>query len=135
MSIRSVTPSPLVRTKALRVGVHPQGLRRRLEVDALGPEDGVEGIGEIPGTVADQMAEAGGVLAEVGQKVAGALGGEGRGRMLGDAEEVHSPAGVFDHEEDTRLRISNAVDLEEDGDQDSRGLGAQECAPTGCVRA
>jgi hypothetical protein len=55
-----------------RIAVRPGRARRDLDhVDALGAEDGVEGVGELGGPVADEEAERGGLVAQVREQVAG----------------------------------------------------------------
>jgi hypothetical protein len=57
-------------------------------VDALGAEDGVEGIGEFGVPVADEEAERGGPVAQVREQVASSLGGPGCGGVGGHPEQV-----------------------------------------------
>jgi len=71
--------------ETLGVGVHLRRLWRGLEdLDAVGGEDGVEGLGVA--AVAQQVAETGRPFAEVVEEVAGELGGPGGGQVGGDAE-------------------------------------------------
>ena len=62
--------------------VHLRALRRRLlSLDVYGGEDGVESSGEDGVSVPDQVSEAVGSLAGVGQEVPGQLRRPGRGGM------------------------------------------------------
>ncbi|OLB92457.1 MAG: hypothetical protein AUI15_20905 [Actinobacteria bacterium 13_2_20CM_2_66_6] len=59
----------------VRVGVRPRGTRWDLSDGDRGiGQDGVEGVGGPPGTVADQESEPLGLVAEVHQQVSGLLG-------------------------------------------------------------
>ena len=76
--------------ESLGVGVHLRRLRRGLEdLDVLAGEDGVEGLGVAAVAVTQEVPEAAGAIVEVGQEVSGELGGPGRGRVSGDAEDVY----------------------------------------------
>jgi hypothetical protein len=58
-------------------------------VDPGAGEDGVEGGGELAGSVADEESEGGDTVVEVHQQVAGSLCGPGSGRAASRAEDVH----------------------------------------------
>jgi hypothetical protein len=101
-------------------------------LDTGGGEDRVERVSELPGAVADQEPEVRGVIAKIHQEVAGLLGGPRPVGMRGDPEDVHIPALDLDDEQAVQaLQRQRAVDMEEIGGEDSRGLGAQELPPCG----
>jgi hypothetical protein len=75
-------------------GVRPGCLPRAGEdPDAIGPERGAEGIGELARPVPDQELDGGRALADVHQEVTGCLGRPRAVRVRGDAGQV-SPAGA-----------------------------------------
>jgi hypothetical protein len=83
----------------LRECVRPRTAGRDLRgLDACGAEDRVERAGELPGPVADQEAEAGGILTEIHQEITGLLGGPRPIGMRGDPQDVHVPALNLDDE-------------------------------------
>jgi hypothetical protein len=109
----------------LGVGVHPRRLRRALQdLDVVGGEDGVEGLGIAGVAVAQQVAEGGGVLAEVGEEVSGELGGPVRGGVGGDAEDVNGAGADFHDVEHVQPLQGHGVDVEEVGGEQAGGLGA-----------
>src|SRR6187551_2855971 len=73
-----------VRSRASRWDLHG------VEPDA--GQGGIEGGGELAGSVADEEPEAGGAVVEVHQQVAGLLGGPGSSWMARRAEDVQVPA-------------------------------------------
>src|SRR6187551_2545033 len=81
-----------VRSRASRWDLHG--------VDPDAGQGGIEGGGELAGSVADEEPEAGGAVVEVHQQVAGLLGGPGSGRVAGRAEDVHVAVSDFEGEED-----------------------------------
>jgi hypothetical protein len=112
----------------LRKGVRPRAAGRDLHgLDAGCGEDRVEGIGELPGPVADQEPEVGGAVAEVHYEVAGLLGGPPAVGMGGDPEDVYVTALDLDHKQAVEaLQRQGAVDVEEIGGEHGRGLSVQE---------
>jgi len=93
--------------------------------DAGPGQDGIEGGGELAGTVADEEPEGGGAVVGVHEQVAGLLGGPGSGRVGGRLEDVDVAAAGFQGEEDVDpFQGYGAVDVEEVQGQDRRGLRA-----------
>jgi hypothetical protein len=70
-------------------------------------------------------------LVEVGQEVAGCLGGPGCGRVRGDAEDVDASGGDLHDEQDVESAQADGVEVEEVGGQQPCRLGAQEGSPLG----
>jgi hypothetical protein len=90
----------------------------------------VEGVGELPGAVADQEPEVRGVIAQVHQEIADLLGGPRSVRVSGDSEDVDVAALDFDDEQAVQAPECHcAVHMEEIGGQHRRGLGVQELPP------
>jgi hypothetical protein len=73
--------------------------------------------------------ERGGWLAQVHDQVAGLLGGPRRGRVRGDAEDMHPAAGDLHDEQDIQPAQRDGVEVEEVGGQQPRRLSSQEPAP------
>ncbi|WP_328414491.1 hypothetical protein OG470_20295 [Micromonospora sp. NBC_00389] len=63
--------------------------------------------------VADQEPERRDPFVEVHDQVAGLLGGPGRGRMRGDAEDVHPEGGDLHHEQDVQPPQRHGVHMKE----------------------
>jgi hypothetical protein len=104
--------------------------RGRDHFDPAGGEDRVERGRELGVPVPDQVGEPVSGFSQVGGELAGQLGGPGRARELGDAQQVHVPRVVLDDERYIQPgQRSCAVDVEEVHRQDRRGLCAQEGAP------
>src|ERR1017187_1170281 len=72
-------------------------------LDAFGGEHLVEAGGELGVAVSDQEPERPSVLGEISGEVAGNLGDERAGRMIGDTEDVDCAALEFDHEQRIEL--------------------------------
>ena len=100
-------------------------------VDALGAEDGVEGVGELGVPVADEEAERGGPVAQVREQVAGGLGGLGCGGVGGHPVQVHCASLDLHDGQDVEPAQSDGVEGEEVGGQQTCGLGTQEGSPVG----
>jgi hypothetical protein len=108
----------------LGVGVHPRRLRRALQdLDVVGGEDGVQGLGIAGVAVAQQVAEGGGALAEVVRRFR-AMGGPVRGGVGGDAEDVNGAGADFHDVEHVQPLQGHGVDVEEVGSEQAGGLGA-----------
>jgi hypothetical protein len=75
-------------------------------------------VGEDGVSVADQVSEPVGPLAEVGQEVSGQLGRPGRGRVLGDPEDVYASGAEFQDEGHVQPFERDCLDLEKVGGQD-----------------
>ncbi|MCA1822420.1 MAG: hypothetical protein LC644_11935 [Pseudonocardia sp.] len=99
--------------------------------NACGAEDGIEGSGEFGFPVADQEAKGADLVTEVGQKVAGSLGGPRRGRVRGHAEQVHPPGVDFHFKQNAEAAQRDGVEGEEIGGQQPGGLRTQEGSPPG----
>jgi ABC-type branched-subunit amino acid transport system ATPase component len=115
----------------LGIGVCPGASGRDLHgLDTGAGQARVEGCGELPGPVADQEPEIGGVIAEVHQEIPDLLRGPQPVRVRGDPEDVHVTAAEFDHEQAVQpLERHCAVHMEEVGGQHRRGLYVQELPP------
>ena len=88
----------------LRDRVRAGRSHRRLDhLDAFGGEHLVEAGGELRVAVSDQEPERPSVLGEISCEVAGNLGDEGAGRMIGDPEDVHHSALELDDEQHIEL--------------------------------
>jgi hypothetical protein len=97
-------------------------------------EDGVEGVGELPGPVTDEDLELLGPVAKIHEQVAGLLGGPRPVRVGGDAEDVHVAAADLEHEEHVQaLQRQRAVHVEEVAGEHGGRLGGQEPSPGGVV--
>jgi hypothetical protein len=69
-------------------------------------------------------------VGQAGGELAGQLGGPGRGREPGDAQQMHMPRVVLNDERHIQSRQRHcAIDVEEIHRQDRRGVRAQEGAP------
>src|SRR5215472_4201205 len=79
--------------------------------------------------VTDQELEAGGLITEVHQQVAGLLGHPRAGGVGGDARQVDAPGGVFDEEHGMRAAQEHGIDVEEASRQDRMGRGGQKRTP------
>ena len=77
----------------------------------------------------DQEPERPTVLGEIPGEVAGNLGDEGAGRMIGDTEDVDYAALELDDEQHIELVETDRVHDEEVGSQDALGLGGEELLP------
>ena len=105
--------------------VCPRGLGRALQdLDAVRGEDGVEDLGVLAVAVAEQIADVCGALAEVGEEVAGELGGPGSGGVGGDAENAHGAGADLHGVEDVQPSQGHGVDVEDVGGEQSGCLGA-----------
>ena len=71
------------------------------------------------------------MLGEIACEVAGNLGDEGAGRMIGDPEDVDYAALELDDEKHIELGELDGVHDEEVGGQDALGLGGEELLPGG----
>jgi hypothetical protein len=93
-------------------------------------QGGLEGVGELPGAVADQEPEACSTVTEVHREVADLLGGPGPIRVRGDPEDVHVAGADFDDEQAVQaLEGHCAVHVKEVGGEHGRRLRLQEVAP------
>src|ERR1019366_2897233 len=72
-------------------------------LDAFGDEHLVEAGGELRVAISDQEPERPSVLGEISCEVAGNLGDEGPGRMIGDPEDVHDSTLELDDEQRIEL--------------------------------
>jgi hypothetical protein len=79
--------------------------------------------------VADRVLDGGVGVLEVHHQVPGQLGGPGRGRVRGGAEDTHASGGVFDGGEDVQPAAGESPGFEEVGGEDRVRLGAQERGP------
>ena len=90
-------------------------------------QDRVERRRELPGAIAHEEPEPGGVLAEVHQQIAGLLGGPGPVGMRGHAQDVQGAVADFECEQDVEPpQCHCAIDVEEVHRERAAGLGAQE---------
>jgi hypothetical protein len=93
--------------------------------DAGAGQDGIEGGGELAGTVADEEPECGGAVVEIHQQVPGLLGGPCSGRMARRPQYVDVAVADFERDEDVDPdQGDRAVDVEEVHGQHGRGLRA-----------
>jgi hypothetical protein len=91
--------------------------------DACAAQGRVEGIGELPGTVADQELEVRGAVTEVHQEVADLLGSPRAVRVRGNAEDMHVMGVDLDYEQHVQaLEGHRAIHMEEVGCQHGCGL-------------
>ena len=91
-----------------RIG--PRRSDRRLDhPDALGSEHLVEAGRELGIPVPDQELDGPAPIEEITGEVAGHLGDEGPGRMVGDPEDLHLPGRAADHEENVELAQRHGV--------------------------
>jgi hypothetical protein len=130
MSVRSVT-SVGSEHEPLGEGVRARAPRRdHHRPDPGTGQDGVKGVGELPGPVADQEAEVRGAIAEVHQEIADLLGGPRPVRIRGDPEDVNVAGADLDDEQAVQaLQRDRAVNVEEVRGEHGRGLGVQELPP------
>ncbi len=98
-------------------------------LDAFRGEHLVEAGGELRVAVSDQEPERPSVLGEIACEVAGNLGDEGAGRMIGDPEDVDYAALELDDEHHIELGETDRVHDEEVGGQDAARLGGEELLP------
>jgi hypothetical protein len=98
-------------------------------LDTFGGEHLVEAGGELRVAVSDQEPERPSVLGEIACEVAGNLGDERAGRMIGDPEDVHYSALELDDEQRIELGELDGVHDEEVGGQDAARLGGEELLP------
>src|SRR5664280_3543032 len=97
--------------------------------DALGAEYLVEVGGELGVPVPDQELDRATALGEITDQVAGHLGDERTGRMVGDTEDVHLPGRKLDDEEHVELLEQHGVHREEVRGQHALFLGTKELRP------
>jgi hypothetical protein len=98
-------------------------------LDAFRGEHLVEAGGELRVAVSDQEPERPSVLGEIACEVAGNLGDEGAGRMIGDPEDVDYAALELDDEHHIELGETDRVHDEEVGGQDAARLTGEELLP------
>jgi len=99
-------------------------------LDAGGGQHGIEGIGELPGPVANQELKVRGAVTEIHQEVADLLGGPRAVRIRGHAKDMHvAGAGFHDEQAVQAAEAYCAVDVEEIGGEHGRGLSLQELPP------
>src|ERR1035437_1004283 len=96
---------------------------------AFGGEHLVEAGGELRVAVSDQEPERPTLLGEIPCEVAGNLGDEGAGRMIGDPEDVDYAALEIDDEQHIELGELDGVHAEQVGGQDAARLGGEELLP------
>jgi hypothetical protein len=118
-------PYPALRDR-VRAG-QPDGCLDHL--DAFRGEHLVEAGGELRVAVSDQEPERPSVLGEIACEVAGNLGDEGAGRMIGDPEDVDYAALELDDEHHIELGETDRVHDEEVGGQDAARLTGEELLP------
>ncbi len=99
--------------------------------DALGSEDLVEAAYEFGVAITDQEPEGSTLFCEVAHQVPGDLGDPGAARVLRHAEDVNSPGGQFDHEQDVEPLEEDGVHAQEVRGQDAGRLCSQEFSPRG----
>jgi hypothetical protein len=99
------------------------------DADVGAGEHGVEGGGELGISVADQELESFGVVAEVGEQVAGLLGAPGSGGMGGDPGDVRAAGAVLDHYQEVEPAEEDGVDVGEVDGEDRVRLGGEELSP------
>ena len=108
---------------AFRVGVRPWRSDRCLDhADSLGAEHLVERSGELGVPVSDEELDGAPSFGQITDQVAGELGDEGAGRMLGDSEGMYLSRRQFDDEEHIELLERHSVYREEVGGQHAVGL-------------
>jgi hypothetical protein len=114
-----------------RIGIRARTSGRDFHgFDSGGGQDRVEGVGELPGAVADQEPEICDAVAEVHQEVADLLGGPRPVWMGCDPEDVYVSGADFDDEEAVQaLEYYSAVHVKEVGGKHGRGLRMQELPP------
>jgi hypothetical protein len=119
IGIRSVHSARSVFTQRSARDVHLRGLWcRLLDLDVRGGEDCVERVGEDGVSVPDQVSEPISPLADVGHEVPGQLGRPGRGRVLGDPQDVYASGAEFQDEGHVQPFERDGLDLEKVGGQD-----------------
>jgi hypothetical protein len=116
-------PSLSHRVRARRPRGRPQS------PDALGSEDGIEGVGELRVPVTKQKPELPHVVCQIHEQVAGLLGHPRPGRVGGDAQDVDAAGGKLDHEQHIQPPEQHRVDMEQVARQDPLGLDGQELSP------
>jgi hypothetical protein len=94
--------------------------------DALGVEDGIEGVGELRVPIANQELEMLDVVGQLHEQVAGLLGRPYPGRVGGHPEDVDPAGGKLDHKQHVQALEQDRVDLEEVARQHALGLRGQE---------
>jgi hypothetical protein len=96
----------------LRERIGPRRADRCLDhSNALGTEDLVEAGGELGVPVPDEELDRTTAVGEITDQLAGHLGDELTGRMVGDAEDVHLPGRQLDHEEHVEPVVSENSNL------------------------
>jgi hypothetical protein len=114
----------------LRVSVGPRRSNRCLDdPDALRAEHLVEAGAELGIAVPDKELDRSTAVGEITDQVAGHLGDEGTGRVVGDTEEVHLTGRKLDHEEHVELLQRHGVHREEVRGQHALCLSGQELSP------
>src|ERR1039458_9973111 len=98
-------------------------------LDTFGGEHLVEAGGELCVAVRDEELKGPTLLGEIPCEVAGNLGDEGAGRMIGDPEDVDYAALDLDDEQHIELGALAGVHDEEVGGQDAARLGGEELLP------
>jgi len=100
-------------------------------LDTFGSEHLVEAGGELRIAVRDEEPERPILLGEIPCEVAGNLGDQGAGRMIGDTEDVDYAALELDDEQHIELGELDGVHAEQVGGQDAARLGGEELLPPG----
>jgi hypothetical protein len=89
---------------SFRVGVRPRRTDRCLDyANALRGKDLVEAGRELCVAIPDEELDGARAVCQGTHQVAGYLGDEGTGRVIGDSEDVHLSSRQFDHEEGVEL--------------------------------
>lgn len=101
------------------------------DLDVLGLEHGVEGVGvlAVAVSVSDEEAERVHADAQVGGEVAGLLGGPGSGGVCGDADDVQAPGLVLEEDQGVQAVQADGVDVEEVAGDQTGGPCGEEPAP------
>lgn len=103
--------------------------RRLDDLDVLGLEHGVEGVGVLTVAVPDEETQRVHAYAQVGGEVAGLLGGPGRGRMCGDAGDMQAPGAVIENDQSVETLQADGVDVEDVAGDQAGGLRGEKLAP------
>ncbi|MGD0945692.1 MAG: hypothetical protein ABR972_15690 [Acidimicrobiales bacterium] len=98
-------------------------------LDGYAGEHLVEASGELRVAVPDEELKRPTLLSEIACEVAGNLGDEGAGRMIGDPEDVDYATLELDDEQYIELGELDGVHDEEVGGQDAARLGDEELLP------
>lgn len=99
------------------------------DLDAVGGEDRIEGVGELRVPVGDKELELPDAVFQVHEQVPGLLRHPRSGWVGGDAQDVDGAGGKLDHEQHVQAPEQDGVDVEQVARQDPLGLDGKELPP------